>query len=355
MFVEALPRKPEGRFEKPEAEERGTGTNSPPLGRIGSFRTHDPPRGKTRYLQSVDLGGLSLYELAKRTVRASWHNAVFGQGSRLAFYHFLAIFPTLLLVLTVASRVPPGVVPVRDTLLALAQQLLPRDAFFLLRGILNELQQQARPGVTIVPAFGGAVWALGNGLWALIVGLNTAYEVQERRPWWKLALTMMGLTLALTLAGSLALCLLVFGTKLGTNSSPHSWTFASAFLAGRVLPWALLSALLLFSFALLYRFAPNLRDHRWRWSTPGAWLALLVWIGGTLLVRFYFEHVNNYRRSYGPLNSVVMLLLWLYVANAAVLLGGEMNSEIEKAGAQHDSKVESPMSKEQEEGDRSGS
>jgi membrane protein len=303
----------------------------------------------------VDLGGLSLYELAKRTVRASWHDAVFGQGSRLAFYHFLAIFPTLLLVFTVASRVPPGAVPVRDTLLALAQQLLPRDAFFLLRDILNELQQHARPGVTIVPAFGGAVLALGNALWALIVGLNTAYEVQERRPWWKLALTMMGLTVALTLAGSLALCLLVFGTQFGSSSSPRSWASASAVLAGRVLPWVLLSALLLFSFALLYRFAPNLRDHRWRWSTPGAWLALFVWISGTMVVRFYFEHVNNYRRSYGPLNSVVMLLLWLYVANAAVLLGGEMNSEIEKAGAQHDSDGESAKPKEQEGGDRSGS
>jgi membrane protein len=105
----------------------------------------------------------------------------------------------------------------------------------------------------------------------------------------------------------------------------------------------------------LYRFAPNLRDHRWRWSTPGAWLALFVWIGGTMVVRFYFEHVNNYRRSYGPLNSVVMLLLWLYVANAAVLLGGEMNSEIEKAGAQQGSDGESATPKEQERGDRSGS
>jgi membrane protein len=303
----------------------------------------------------VDLGGLSFYELAKRTVRASWHDAVFGQGSRLAFYHFLALFPTLLLVFTVASRMPSGVVPVRDSLLDLAQQLLPRDVFFLLRNILNELQQRAGQGVTIAPAFGGAVWALGNGLWALMVGLNTAYEVEERRPWWKLALTMVGLMLALTLADSLALCLLVLGTKLGTHSSPHSWASASAFLAGRVLPWAILWALLLFSFALLYRFAPNLRDHRWRWSTPGAWLALFVWIGGTMAVRFYFEHVSNYRRSYGPLSSVVMLLLWLYVSNAAVLVGGEMNSEIEKAGAHQAGSAESLAPKGEAAADRSGS
>jgi membrane protein len=74
-----------------------------------------------------------------------------------------------------------------------------------------------------------------------------------------------------------------------------------------------------------------------------------------MAVRFYFEHVSNYRRSYGPLNSVVMLLLWLYVSNAAVLVGGEMNSEIEKAGAHQAGSAESLAPKEEAAGDRSGS
>ena len=88
------------------------------------------------------------------------------------------------------------------------------------------------------------------------------------------------------------------------------------------------------SFAVLYRFGPSLRDHEWRWSTPGALCALVLWIGTTLASRAYFEHVNNYARSYGQLNGVVMLLLWLYVSNGAILIGGEMNSEIEKAVAE---------------------
>src|SRR4051812_3878378 len=305
------------------------------------------------YVQSMDLGGLSLHDLIKRTARASWHDAVFGQGSRLAFYHFLALFPTLLLLLLVANQLRPGAVPVRDALLDLARQVLPRNASSLLRDVLNELQQRALQGVAIAPALGGAAWAIGNGLWALIVGLNTAYEVEERRPWWKLALTMVGLTIALALAGSLALCVIVFGTQLGRGFSQQRLSSVSVFLAIRVLPWAIISALLLFSFALLYRFAPNLRDHRWRWSTPGAWLALCFWAGATMAVRFYFEHVNDYRRSYGPFNSVVMLLLWLYVSNGAILFGGEMNSEIEKAGAQGANSAEPPACEGQAAGDRS--
>ena len=90
-----------------------------------------------------------------------------------------------------------------------------------------------------------------------------------------------------------------------------------------------LAASLSFSFALLYRFAPNLRDCEWRWSTPGAFCALVLWIGSTFAARVYFDHVN-YARSYGQLSGVVMLLLWLYVTNGAILIGGEMNSEIEK-------------------------
>jgi membrane protein len=90
-----------------------------------------------------------------------------------------------------------------------------------------------------------------------------------------------------------------------------------------------LTASLSVSFALLYRFGPNLGDCKWRWSTPGAFCALFLWIGSTFAARVYFDHVN-YDRSYGHLSGVVMLLLWLYVTNGAILIGGEMNSEIEK-------------------------
>jgi membrane protein len=82
---------------------------------------------------------------------------------------------------------------------------------------------------------------------------------------------------------------------------------------------------------LLYRFAPNLRRHEWRCSTPGALCALILWIAAAYAARLYFDHVDNYSRAYGHLNGVAMLLLWLYVSNGAILIGGEMNSEIEKA------------------------
>jgi membrane protein len=183
-----------------------------------------------------------------------------------------------------------------------------------------------------------------NGTWAIIYGLNTAYEVEEHRTWWELAITIMGLTLSLAVAGSIAVFLIFCSAYL--QAYLHDGAIAI-----RLLEWLVLAASLSFSFAVLYRFAPNLRDHEWRWSTPGALCALVLWIGATLFTRFYFEHVNDYARSYGHLNSVVMLLLWLYVTNGAILLGGEMNSEIEKAVAERPNGPE--LSAHQQ--DRSGS
>ena len=98
--------------------------------------------------------------------------------------------------------------------------------------------------------------------------------------------------------------------------------------------WLGLSLALCFSFAFLYRFAPSVRDHEWRWSIPGAVYALVLWVAATFAARIYFDRVNDYTFVYGRLNGVIMLPLWLYVTNGATLIGGELNFEIEKAAQQ---------------------
>ena len=92
--------------------------------------------------------------------------------------------------------------------------------------------------------------------------------------------------------------------------------------------------LLLFSFALIYRFGPNLKDRRWQWSIPGAVVAVALWVGFTFLLRMYQAHFSS-SRIYGGLNAVTVLLMWLYMTGAAIFIGGEANSEIEKAAAAH--------------------
>jgi membrane protein len=275
------------------------------------------------------LGGLSLGELLRRTAKESWQDAVFGQGSRMAFYHFLAFFPSLLLFFTATSGFPHLTGHLKHILHVWSTEVLPGQASDLLKQMMDEVDQRSLSGMQLASSIGGALWASLNGTWAMIYGLNRAYEVEERRSSIKLAITIVMLTVALAVSGSAA-ALLVFVSSL------LEFRFQPAAIGLRIVEWVVLIALLLVSFSVLYRFAPNLRDPQWRWSTPGALLAALLWIGCTFGARLYFDHVNNYSRIYGHLNSVVMLLMCLYITNGAILIGGEMNSEIEKASAGQD-------------------
>jgi membrane protein len=289
-------------------------------------RAARPTMDAGRMLNLWTLGGLSFSDLLRRTARESWDDAVFGQGGRMAFYHFLAIFPSLLVFLAISARVPHLGGHMKSALQELADQVLPDQVSQLFRKMTAELDTRTLSGAQLMAVCSGALWAALNGAWAMIYGLNRAYEVEEHRSWRQLALIIAGLTLSLGVIGSLAVFLIFFGGELQVHLHlSATWL--------QLLEWLVLATVLSLSFGLLYSFAPNLRDHAWRWTTPGGLCALILWIGCTFAARFYFDHVNNYARSYGHLNGVVMLLLWLYVTNGAILIGGEMNSEIEKAAA----------------------
>ena len=271
--------------------------------------------------------GLSWRELAKRTIRKSWDDEVFGQAARLAFYYFLSLFPVLLLLLILFDKLAGTGSNLRDTLLGAFHQILPRQASALIAKTVVELNAGAVIGAGAVAAGLGSAWGALNGTWAMMTGLNKAYEVEEERPWWKVLSIAFALTIALGIMGLVALWAMLHGSQdwdFGIHThSPFPW---------RVIQWPVTAVLLLFSFALLYRFGPNLKDRRWQWSIPGAAVAATLWIGSALLFRVYENHFSS-QRIYGGLNAAVTLLLWLYFTGAAIFIGGEANSEIEKAAA----------------------
>ena len=273
------------------------------------------------------LAGLSVAELLRRTARESWEDSVFGQGGRMAFYQFLALFPSLFLFLAIMSRVPHVGGHVSSTVGEIGGQVLPAQVSQLLREITTDLNRYAISGTRFFSACAGALWAAFNSTWAMMYGLNRAYEVQEHRSWWQMSVTIAALTFVIGAIGVAAVLLIVGGVYLENH-------LLNGVIAVRILEWFIVAIAVYLFFAVLYRFAPDVADHEWRWSTPGALCALIIWIGSIFAARFYFEYVNDYSRSYGYLNGAAILLLWLYVSNGAILIGGEMNSEIEKAAAQ---------------------
>lgn len=273
---------------------------------------------------SWKFGGLSLIEILRRTVRESWKDEVFGQAGRMAFYHFLAIFPILFASLVLLMQAPHLRDSLERAIRDVSNQVLPGRLLNLLRSIAQEQNRQAHARFPVLVVSLGVLWASFNGTWAMIFGLNNAYETKENRRFVELAITIAGLSLSLAVTAAVSVFLII-----STQYFQRMFNIGAVPL--HLLEWVILIAALLFSFAILYRFGPNLQDRRWQWSTPGAVCALLLWIAATFGARAYFDHINDYSRSYGHLNGVVMLLLWLYITNGAILIGGEMNSEIEKA------------------------
>jgi len=241
----------------------------------------------------------------------------------MAFYHFLAIFPALLIFHLAARHMPGFTGEAQQAFVEAASKILPRDILGTVRSVSADFHRMSLPGWRSVTTLAGALWAGCNGTWAMIYGLNNAYEVQECRRPWKLGLTIVGLTVALALITTFALGFVAATASL--RSHVHA-QLPLGFIA-----WLVLLLVLLFWFSILYRFAPSLTNKRWQWSTPGAFLAAALWMGATLVARVYFERIDDYHVSFGRLSGVAMLLLWLYVTNGAILIGGEMNSEIEKA------------------------
>ena len=281
------------------------------------------------------LRGLSWRDLTKRACRRSWDDEVFGQAARLAFYYFLSMFPVLLLLLiwldTFAAAGPTGS-NLRDTLLGAFRQVLPQEASELMARTVGQLNAGAVIGTGAVYAAMGSAWGALNGTWAMMTGLNMAYELREERPWWKVLGIALGLTTSLAILGLTALGAILYGDLAWEVIGRHFGIDREPPVLWRIMQWLMTAILLLFSFSLVYRFGPDLKNRRWSWSVPGAAVAVTLWVASTLLLRFYQNHFSS-RRIYGGLNAVVELLLWLYLTGAAIFIGGEVNSEIEKAAA----------------------
>ncbi len=281
------------------------------------------------------LRGLSWRELAKRTCRKSWEDEVFGQAARLAFYYFLGVFPALLLLLVLLNTFGSTGSELRNTLLDSFQQIVPRETSALMTKTIGELNARAAIGAGALWAALGAAWAILNGTWAMMDGLNRAFEVKEERRWWRILTIAFGLTISLGIMGLMALGAMLYGSRAGTIVSQYFGAHALTLFPWRAIQWLAIMILLLFSFASLYRFGPNLKDRRWQWSTPGAVVAIALWTGSTLLLRIYQDHLSASSQGiYGELEPVAALLLWLYLTGAAILIGGEANSEIEKAASE---------------------
>lgn len=169
---------------------------------------------------------------------------------------------------------------------------------------------------------------------SLMSGLNAAYNVRDARPWWKKRGIALGLTLAISILVIAALFIVVAGGSVAELVGGKLHLGTVAIIAWKVLQWPVALAFIIFAFALIYYFGPDLKEQHWYWITPGSVVGVLLWLATSFAIRVYLHFFNTYSRTYGSLGAVIILLLWFYVTGLSFLVGGEINSEIEHAAAE---------------------
>ena len=278
-------------------------------------------------------GGLSWKELGKRVVSEIQRDDVFGRAAQLAYYFLLALFPLLLFLTSVIGILLGSGTGVRHTLFAYLSRVLPGSASNLVDSTMYEVSA-ASGGGKLTFGLLAALWAASNGMGAITEALNAAYNVKESRPWWKQRLTAIGLTLVLSILIISALVLVLYGGKIA-NQIAVTYGFGEAFTFGwQFLQWPIVFAFMLLSFSLIYYLAPDLHEQKWVWITPGSTIGVALWLLVSFGFKLYLHFFDSYSKTYGTLGAVIILMLWLYLTGAAILIGGEVNSEIENAAAE---------------------
>ena len=268
---------------------------------------------------------ISWGELLKRTGRDAMEDDVLGRAAQLAYYFFLALFPAILFVFALTSFFPIGDV-LGQGVQALAP-FLPPEVLTFLTDQLKRVADADSGGILTLGIL-GAVWSSSAAVVAIIDTLNAAYDIEEGRPWWKVRLLAIGLTVALALLILSALGLIVAGPAVAEYLG-RTLGFGAAFeWTWKIVQWPLAFFLVSSAFGVVYYFAPD-AEQDWVWITPGAVLGTLVWLTVSLGFRFYITNFTDYNATYGTVGGVVVLLLWFYISGLAILVGAELNAEIE--------------------------
>ena len=178
----------------------------------------------------------------------------------------------------------------------------------------------------------GALWSSSSALVGLISALNTAYDITDSRPWWKVRLLAIALTVALAIFLLISSTLVIAGPEIAGKIADTFGLGAVFTWTWNILQWPFALMLVITALALVYYYGPDIRQ-RWVWFSPGAALATLLWLGISLGFRAYLQYAADYTATYGTIGGVIIMLLWLYLSGFAILVGAEMNSEIESRGA----------------------
>jgi len=291
-------------------------------------RTPDPDDAR-KPDSPTDLDKPSRKYVVRKAIREFSDDQCTDLAAALTYYAVLSIFPALIALVSVLGLVGQAERSVQ-TVLDVLRPLVTPSTLSYVEPFVTSLAESQGAGLTVILGLAGALWSASGYVGAFSRAMNRIYEIREGRPFWKLRPIMLLITLVALVLSATALVILVvsgpvaeaIGGVIGLGSlAVTAWGYAK---------WPVLLLVMVMVVALLYYATPNIKQPKFRWISVGAAFAIGVWLLASLLFAVYVANFSNYDKTYGSLGGVIVGLLWLWITNIALLLGAEIDSEMER-------------------------
>lgn len=283
-----------------------------------------------------NLRGVPLRVVAVRTWKAIIDDRIFGHAAELGFYFLFALFPTLFTASSILGLIARSATRIFDRLLHYLALVIPTQAFGIVLHTFNETMSHSTSGKV---TFGliAAIWSASIGISAVQDTLDAVYKIEDSRSYIKARLQAIALTILLMVIITCCLASMFGGdfmAALARHNVYDGFLRFVAVTAARLIGWTLATALLALTFAVIYYWAPDFKTRCWHWLTPGGAFGIVGWLLASLGLRIYLYFFNNFSVTYGSLGAVIILLTWFYITGLMLLVGAEINGQIEAAAAE---------------------
>jgi membrane protein len=279
----------------------------------------------------TEIPGPGRVAVLKRTAKEFKEDNLTDWAAALTYYAVLALFPALLALVALVGIF--GQYPqTTNALLDIARQVSGNDS--ALNGLKDTIDGIVRnkggAGALLGLGLAGALWSASGYIGAFMRASNAIYEVPEGRPFWKLRPLQVMVTLGIVLLVALLLVALVVTGPVAKAIGDQVGLGDTAVTIYQIAKWPIMAAIVLVILAVLYYIAPSARLPKIHWLSPGAIVALVIWIIASAAFGFYVANFGSYNKTYGTLGGAISLLVWMWITNLAVLFGQELNAEIER-------------------------
>ena len=278
----------------------------------------------------TDLPARSWGQTLKRTLGEFQKDDLSDLAAALTYYSILSIFPAILVVVSLVGLAGQSAT---DNLVKNVGSLAPGAVRNLLVSSIRQLEGgTGGAGVVAVLSLAAAVWSASGYVGAFMRASNAIYDVPEGRPFWKTVPLRIGVTLLTLVLLSASVIAVVVSGPLARKVGDTLGFGSEAVTVWGIAKWPVLVVVVGFLFSLLYWASPNAK-RGFRWVTPGSALAILLWLAASGLFALYVANFASYNKTYGSLAGIIIFLVWLWITNLAILLGAELDAELERSRA----------------------